>query len=307
MVKQTYGECLLDTGGYIFNTEAHPIDPDALKCCYDRPREQLLPANFAPDDYLGEAMQLQQRIYDDVKRPHVDDDRLAAENVSIVTDETGQPIVQLDTTSGHKTTVNVDENDDSASGEKVGNTSDSNDVHVITEINKIVSEKFTNISQVLESGLDAVGEWLKSENARTELLKIIGKLETTTEPNVVTESADEIAANENVSASPTQTNQPGKKITSTNGNANASSNKSVRQPTEPRMDWIAAVRPEQIFHEVVNEEPAQQQHGQFDVQRLIEKVRRMSNGTHTVRDYESLSCRTQTYLQRLAVHGEILT
>lgn len=25
--------CVLDTGGYIFNTEAHPIDPAALQCC----------------------------------------------------------------------------------------------------------------------------------------------------------------------------------------------------------------------------------------------------------------------------------
>ncbi|XP_054268962.1 ER degradation-enhancing alpha-mannosidase-like protein 2 [Macrosteles quadrilineatus] len=28
-------ECILDAGGYIFNTEAHPIDPGALLCCSD--------------------------------------------------------------------------------------------------------------------------------------------------------------------------------------------------------------------------------------------------------------------------------
>ena len=27
------GRCMLDAGGYIFNTEAHPIDPAALACC----------------------------------------------------------------------------------------------------------------------------------------------------------------------------------------------------------------------------------------------------------------------------------
>ena len=27
------GLCTLDAGGYIFNTEAHPIDPAALACC----------------------------------------------------------------------------------------------------------------------------------------------------------------------------------------------------------------------------------------------------------------------------------
>lgn len=27
------GQCLLDTGGYVFNTEAHPIDAASLYCC----------------------------------------------------------------------------------------------------------------------------------------------------------------------------------------------------------------------------------------------------------------------------------
>lgn len=31
--------CLLDTGAYIFNTEAHPLDAGALDCCYG-PTEQ---------------------------------------------------------------------------------------------------------------------------------------------------------------------------------------------------------------------------------------------------------------------------
>lgn len=28
-----HGDCILGAGGYIFNTEAHPIDPAALHCC----------------------------------------------------------------------------------------------------------------------------------------------------------------------------------------------------------------------------------------------------------------------------------
>ncbi|XP_050086374.1 ER degradation-enhancing alpha-mannosidase-like protein 2 [Anopheles aquasalis] len=30
---ELHGECVLGAGGYIFNTEAHPIDPMALRCC----------------------------------------------------------------------------------------------------------------------------------------------------------------------------------------------------------------------------------------------------------------------------------
>ncbi|XP_022188395.2 uncharacterized protein LOC111047036 [Nilaparvata lugens] len=34
-------ECILDAGGYIFNTEAHPLDPGALLCCSESREEQI--------------------------------------------------------------------------------------------------------------------------------------------------------------------------------------------------------------------------------------------------------------------------
>ncbi|XP_061907859.1 ER degradation-enhancing alpha-mannosidase-like protein 2 [Entelurus aequoreus] len=34
------GECVLSAGGYIFNTEAHPLDPAALHCCSRHARER---------------------------------------------------------------------------------------------------------------------------------------------------------------------------------------------------------------------------------------------------------------------------
>ncbi|XP_043081428.1 ER degradation-enhancing alpha-mannosidase-like protein 2 isoform X2 [Puntigrus tetrazona] len=37
------GDCILSAGGYVFNTEAHPLDPAALHCCsrYQSEREEL--------------------------------------------------------------------------------------------------------------------------------------------------------------------------------------------------------------------------------------------------------------------------
>ncbi|KAG8446245.1 hypothetical protein GDO86_013914 [Hymenochirus boettgeri] len=40
LVVTPYGECVLGAGGYIFNTEAHPIDPAALHCCNRNTAEQ---------------------------------------------------------------------------------------------------------------------------------------------------------------------------------------------------------------------------------------------------------------------------
>lgn len=36
IINTPNGECIIDSGGYIFNTEAHPVDPSALRCCHDR-------------------------------------------------------------------------------------------------------------------------------------------------------------------------------------------------------------------------------------------------------------------------------
>lgn len=33
VIETPYGQCLVETGGWIFNTEAHPIDAAALQCC----------------------------------------------------------------------------------------------------------------------------------------------------------------------------------------------------------------------------------------------------------------------------------
>ncbi|CAB0044322.1 unnamed protein product [Trichogramma brassicae] len=33
IIQTPWGQCVVDAGGYIFNTEAHPIDPGALHCC----------------------------------------------------------------------------------------------------------------------------------------------------------------------------------------------------------------------------------------------------------------------------------
>jgi mannosidase alpha-like ER degradation enhancer 2 len=33
VIQTPWGQCIVDAGGYIFNTEAHPIDPGALYCC----------------------------------------------------------------------------------------------------------------------------------------------------------------------------------------------------------------------------------------------------------------------------------
>ncbi|XP_044012786.1 ER degradation-enhancing alpha-mannosidase-like protein 2 [Aphidius gifuensis] len=37
IINTQWGQCVVNAGGYIFNTEAHPIDPGALSCCQINP------------------------------------------------------------------------------------------------------------------------------------------------------------------------------------------------------------------------------------------------------------------------------
>uniref|UniRef100_A0A8C4QHT5 alpha-1,2-Mannosidase n=1 Tax=Eptatretus burgeri TaxID=7764 RepID=A0A8C4QHT5_EPTBU len=40
-ISTPFGPCILNAGGYVFNTEAHPIDPAALYCCNRFKEEQM--------------------------------------------------------------------------------------------------------------------------------------------------------------------------------------------------------------------------------------------------------------------------
>lgn len=57
IIETPNGECIIDAGGYIFNTEAHPIDPAALRCCYDMPRQNIL-ADYDMTKYLGDVFEI---------------------------------------------------------------------------------------------------------------------------------------------------------------------------------------------------------------------------------------------------------
>lgn len=64
LVETASGECLLDTGSYVFNTEAHPIDLAAVHCCSaQKAREDAALHRFQ------EALDLGQLLVDD-RREH---------------------------------------------------------------------------------------------------------------------------------------------------------------------------------------------------------------------------------------------
>lgn len=53
VIQTQNGECIIESS-YIFNTEAHPIDMGALRCCHDVPRDSLV-KGFSRKKYIGES------------------------------------------------------------------------------------------------------------------------------------------------------------------------------------------------------------------------------------------------------------
>ncbi len=41
LLRTEHGQCVVEAGGYIFNTEAHPIDPAMLSCCHAHTEEEV--------------------------------------------------------------------------------------------------------------------------------------------------------------------------------------------------------------------------------------------------------------------------
>lgn len=58
VVKTHWGECVMEAGGYVFNTEAHPFDAGALHCCS---KAKDRPFILDLDSFRGETLQEHQK------------------------------------------------------------------------------------------------------------------------------------------------------------------------------------------------------------------------------------------------------
>ncbi|XP_055630276.1 ER degradation-enhancing alpha-mannosidase-like protein 2 [Toxorhynchites rutilus septentrionalis] len=81
VINTTHGECIIDAGGYIFNTEAHPIDPSMLRCCHELPQQDLL-ADYSKEKFAGDRLDLTKER--DAQTEQKSMDGIKTENISVV-------------------------------------------------------------------------------------------------------------------------------------------------------------------------------------------------------------------------------
>ena len=67
VINTPNGECVIEAGGYVFNTEAHPIDPAALRCCHDVPRQSLL-AGFDRKKFQGDPFEFKEKPIENLEK-----------------------------------------------------------------------------------------------------------------------------------------------------------------------------------------------------------------------------------------------
>ncbi|XP_073539793.1 ER degradation-enhancing alpha-mannosidase-like protein 2 [Phyllobates terribilis] len=68
LVVTPYGECVLGAGGYVFNTEAHPIDPAALHCCKQDNTEKWEAEDLVKEFFSVKPKKFRKEKIDDLKQ-----------------------------------------------------------------------------------------------------------------------------------------------------------------------------------------------------------------------------------------------
>ncbi|CAH1123922.1 unnamed protein product [Ceutorhynchus assimilis] len=95
LINTPNGECVIDAGGYIFNTEAHPIDPSALHCCHNMPNYNLFDfKEFQANEEFYRGVNINKKVKKVVQEVEkeiiIEDDELLSGNATVVlTDSQG--------------------------------------------------------------------------------------------------------------------------------------------------------------------------------------------------------------------------
>lgn len=284
LINTPNGECVIDAGGYIFNTEAHPIDPSALRCCYDMPRQQLLSEDYDHSKYLGDIVRI---------------------------------------------SLNADVDETAA------NEFDAFEILPSGEHSSLESQitRLTNLTAY------NVNQLFSTDEAKNELLKFLNELKSTPIKNItlgedsdtlyddliVREQIERIDSNETATNAYNRTqnlknNEPA--LLQNTNQTNAESVAEVKRTTfEPNANGEIELLDDDVTNERSSDKaPVEKisaffhpeakdkvKRTPFEAQRFLERIRTMYIDKNVTRNYELLSCKAQSFSQRLAVLGEILT
>lgn len=294
VIQMLNGECVIDTGSYIFNTEAHPIDSAALRCCHEMPYTELITENFAPSNYLGETMELK------------------------IDDKTIPDIYRLDEFAtnqedskefGYKVTEWLTETDDDKSEL----------LKFIDEIKAMSGKTSSQKNPLLANLTDSNGSTIASTQQQQEQQassdmtyddlilfdEILAAEVNKTATNFQNQTTDVLQKSRTAKII-TQTTTSSYSSSPSPSSSSQTSSQSWQETANANDDDEKSKLADDVIRPIPSVEPVVQRRV-FDAQKLLEQIRKVNDGVHVVPNYEMLTCKSQSFLQRLAVLGEMLT
>lgn len=194
------------------------------------------------------------------------------------------------------------------------------------ELNFIPNHTFCHLQ---EFDLNKVSEWLENDDEKSELLKFIDEIKAISNKKssienpllIKSSNATDVIKNasydelllfdEILSAEINKTaiNQDNNNIVMDRTNKTSKIIKGNNKQLTQSQEWDSQRQESNKIEEEPVLRPAEKESTPktFDPQHLIERIRKINHRPYVTSNYELLSCKSQSFLQRLAVLGEILT
>lgn len=294
IIQTPNGECVIDAGGYIFNTEAHPVDPSALHCCHNVPRQNYL-ADFDQTKFLGESVQFSMTTDDDddpfvmvaevLEEENLDAEIMRVSNMTsfdidklLKSEEAKRDLLKL--LQQLKIRNERDMQDEETNATRSTNATEADDLISRVEVSDddVVADGARKPVENATSATPADAAKSKHEATHSKPQQIFGIGEVTELPmtdTTTTESTTTTTTANTASGEPTN---------------EFIGNKIIPRTEKASLPFFAPY----------------EKRAPFDPQTFLERIRTLYNDTSVVRDYELMQCKTQPFTQRLAVFGEVI-
>lgn len=275
IIETANGQCIIETGGYIFNTEAHPIDPSALRCCYEIPSLNPLDG-YDTKKFRGDILEIM---------PFESNEQKENQNVTI-------------------SNVDVEESRRNIVAEIINVLKEQK-----KEKEKIFIKERIDDSIILPVVKPSEKEHLVSEADPVEIIKLpptrdsddankSAKQQKQQQPTLITKTSETMnfASYDDTNISETiqnQTNQILKSLINHDRNSD-----DMTATTTVGNSSVLSEFVQSILKSTLPTKP------KFDPQRLLEKIRVHASYRNISQNFELLTCKAQPYLQRVSVLGE---
>ncbi|KAJ6637463.1 ER degradation-enhancing alpha-mannosidase-like protein 2 [Pseudolycoriella hygida] len=266
VIQTPNGECIIDAGGYIFNTEAHPIDPAALRCCYDMPRQNIL-AGYDSTKFLGEVFEIV---------PLEDDRRKADSEVENIT-------------------VNIQTNIDPEQTRK----------NIVTEILKVMKDNKFNREHGLKNDISETTSHLddsiilpmdrQTEEKNAEKQEQENEAKANNDSKTVNSSTDEKTDFLTYGEDNVKNVDEMKNLNSSQLKSFFNQDKIEDQVTN---NSVLSEFVQSVLKSTLPLKP------KFNPQSLLEKIREYGVYRNVTQNWNLLTCKAQSYLHRITLMGE---